>query len=318
MTLTQLEYILAVADTGSFSHAARQCHVTQPTLSMQIQKLEDELGVILFDRTKQPIRATSIGEEILAQARLVVKGSQHLKEIVDDGKGSMRGELRIGIIPTLAPYLLPLFLKKMKDVYKNLHLTFEELQTEVMVEKIRSHSLDLGIVVTPIDDLNIANHVLFYEPFLAYFSKGHALLNKRSIDEKDLSADDVLLLNEGHCFRAQSLSLCRSRKQILSSDKTFSFESGSLETLKKLVDQGESFTLLPWLATYDVADNKRLRPFSDPVPTREVSLIHGPHFQRKALLKALIENIKRNLPDGVSPTRHKNQLKIDNPLGQIK
>lgn len=318
MTLTQLEYILAVADTGSFSQAARQCHVTQPTLSMQIQKLEDELGVILFDRTKQPIRATSIGEEILAQARLVVKGSQHLKEIVDDGKGSMRGELRIGIIPTLAPYLLPLFLKKMKDVYKNLHLTFEELQTEVMVEKIRSHSLDLGIVVTPIDDLNIANHVLFYEPFLAYFSKGHALLNKKSIDEKDLSADDVLLLNEGHCFRAQSLSLCRSRKQILSSDKTFSFESGSLETLKKLVDQGESFTLLPWLATYDVADKKRLRPFSDPVPTREVSLIHGPHFQRKALLKALIENIKRNLPDGVSPTRHKNQLKIDNPLGQIK
>ncbi|WP_374074139.1 hydrogen peroxide-inducible genes activator [Bdellovibrio bacteriovorus] len=318
MTLTQLEYILAVADTGSFSQAARQCHVTQPTLSMQIQKLEEELGVTIFDRTKQPIKATSVGEEVLQQARLVVKGSQHLKEIVDDAKGSLRGELRIGIIPTLAPYLLPLFLKKMKDVYKNLHLTFEELQTETMVEKIRSHNLDLGIVVTPIDDLNIASHVLFYEPFVAYFAKSHPLLNKKSIDEKDLSIDDVLLLNEGHCFREQSLSLCRNKKQIVSNDKTFTFESGSLETLKKLVDQGENFTLLPWLATFDVQDKKRLRPFSDPVPTREVSLIHGPHFQRKALLKALIENIKRNLPEGLSANRGKNQLKVDNPLGHLK
>ncbi|MEK2646065.1 hydrogen peroxide-inducible genes activator [Bdellovibrio sp. BCCA] len=318
MTLTQLEYILAVVDTGSFSQAARQCHVTQPTLSMQIQKLEDELGVVIFDRTKQPIKPTSIGEEILQQARLVVKGSQHLKEIVDDAKGSLKGELRIGIIPTLAPYLLPLFLKKMKDVYKNLHLTFEELQTETMVEKIRSHNLDLGIVVTPIDDLNIASHVLFYEPFMAYFAKGHPLLNKKSIDEKDLSVDDVLLLNEGHCFREQSLSLCRNKKQIVSADKTFTFESGSLETLKKLVDQGENFTLLPWLATFDVQDKKRLRAFSDPIPTREVSLIHGPHFQRKALLKALVENIKKNLPEGLSSSRNKNQMKVDNPLGHIK
>ncbi|WII73645.1 hydrogen peroxide-inducible genes activator [Bdellovibrio sp. 22V] len=318
MTLTQLEYILAVADTGSFSQAARQCHVTQPTLSMQIQKLEEELGIVIFDRTKQPIKATSVGEEILHQARLVVRGSQHIREIVDDAKGSLKGELRIGIIPTLAPYLLPLFLKRMKDAYKNLHLTFEELQTETMVEKIRTHSLDLGIVVTPIDDLNIANHVLFYEPFWAYFAKGHALLDKKSVDEKDLSIDEVLLLNEGHCFREQSLSLCRNRKQVLSSDKSFTFESGSLETLKKLVDQGENFTLLPWLAAMDVQDKKRLRPFSEPIPTREVSLIHGPHFQRKALLKALIENIKKNLPEGLSLTRAKNQLKVDNPLGTLK
>ncbi|WP_413568259.1 hydrogen peroxide-inducible genes activator [Bdellovibrio sp. HCB117] len=318
MTLTQLEYILAVADTGSFSHAARQCHVTQPTLSMQIQKLEEELGVVLFDRTKQPIKATSIGEEIVQQARLVVRDAQHLKEIVDDAKGTLKGELRIGIIPTLAPYLLPLFLKKMKDLYKNLHLTFEEIQTETMVERIRNHSLDLGIVVTPIDDLNIANHVLFYEPFSAYFAKGHPLLDKKTIDEKDLSVDDVLLLNEGHCFREQSLALCRNKKQIVSADRTFTFESGSLETLKKLVDQGENFTLLPWLATLDVQDKKRLRNFSDPVPTREVSLIHGPHFQRKALLKALIENIKKNLPEGLSSVRSKNQLKVDNPLGSLK
>ncbi|MFV3408985.1 hydrogen peroxide-inducible genes activator [Bdellovibrio bacteriovorus] len=318
MTLTQLEYILAVADTGSFSHAARQCHVTQPTLSMQIQKLEEELGVILFDRTKQPIRATSVGEEILQQARLVVKGSQHLKEIVDDAKGSLRGELRIGIIPTLAPYLLPLFLKKIKDAHSSLHLTFEELQTEVMIEKIRNHSLDLGIIVTPIDDLNIANHVLFYEPFNVYLSKGHPLLSQKSLDEKDLSSEDVLLLNEGHCFREQSLSLCRNKKSPAVMDRSFTFESGSLETLKKLVDQGESFTLLPYLAALDVQDKKRLRPFSDPVPTREVSLVHGPHFQRKALLKALIETIKKNLPEGLSATRGKNQLKIDNPLGYLK
>lgn len=318
MTLTQLEYILAVADTGSFSQAAKLCHVTQPTLSMQIQKLEEELSVTLFDRTKQPIRPTTIGEEVLQQARVIIKGSQHLREIVDDAKGSLRGELRIGIIPTLAPYLLPLFIKKIRDLHQNLHLSFEEIQTETMVERIRNHSLDLGIAVTPIDDLNIASHVLFYEPFNVYFSKGHPLLDKKMIDEKDLSVDDVLLLNEGHCFREQSLALCRSKKQITTPDRSFTFESGSLETLKKLVDQGENFTLLPWLATLDVQDKKRLRSFSDPVPTREVSIIHGPHFQRKALLKALIENIKKNLPEGLSTTKSKNQLKVENPLGALK
>lgn len=317
MTLTQLEYILAVADTGSFSHAARQCHVTQPTLSMQIQKLEEELGVILFDRTKQPIRPTSIGEEVLRQARLVVKGSQHLKEIVDDAKGTLQGELRVGIIPTLAPYLLPLFLNKIKSAHGNLHLTFEETQTEIMIDKIRNHSLDLGIVVTPIDDLNIANHVLFYEPFMVYLSKSHPLLKQKSLDEKDLSSSEVLLLNEGHCFREQSLSLCRNKKTALA-ERGFTFESGSLETLKKLVDQGDSFTLLPWLAAMDVQDKKRLRPFADPVPTREVSLIHGPHFQRKALLKALIENIKKNLPEGLSSVKARNQIKLENPLGSLK
>lgn len=318
MTLTQLEYILAVADTGSFSQAAKLCHVTQPTLSMQIQKLEEELSVILFDRTKQPIRPTSIGEEVLQQARIIIKGSQHLREIVDDTKGSLRGELRVGIIPTLAPYLLPLFIKKIKDLHQNLHLSFEEIQTETMVERIRNHSLDLGIAVTPIEDLNIASHVLFYEPFNVYFSKGHPLLDKKMIDEKDLSVDDVLLLNEGHCFREQSLALCRSKKQFGGTDRSFTFESGSLETLKKLVDQGENFTLLPWLATIDVQDKKRLRIFSDPVPTREVSIIHGPHFQRKALLKALIESIKKNLPEGLSTTKSKNQLKVENPLGSVK
>lgn len=312
MTLTQLEYILAVADTGSFSHAARYCHVTQPTLSMQIQKLEDELSVILFDRTKQPILPTAIGVEVIHQARLVMKGSQHIKEIVDEAKGSLRGELRVGIIPTLAPYLLPLFLKDLKTQHTDLHLTFEELQTEDLVERIRNHSLDLGIIVTPVDDLNIASHVLFYEPFVVYLAKGHPLLTQKKIHEKDLSSEEVLLLNEGHCFREQSLSLCRN-KRTFTSERSFTFESGSLETLKRLVDQGESFTLLPWLAAQEVEDKKRLRPFSEPVPTREVSLIHGPHFQRKSLLNALRQTISRNLPSDLSSVRNRNQLRVDMP-----
>ncbi|MBO9667447.1 MAG: hydrogen peroxide-inducible genes activator [Bdellovibrio sp.] len=317
MTLTQLEYILAVGDTGSFSHAALQCHVTQPTLSMQIQKLEDELGVVLFDRTKQPVRPTHVGEIVLKQARLIVQGSQHLREMVDENKGALSGNLRIGIIPTLAPYLLPMFLNRFMTKYPKVHLIIDELETQAMVDKIRNNSLDLGLAVTPIDDINISAKPLFYEPFMAYFAPQHELAQKKTVDEKDLSANEMLLLNEGHCFREQSLALCRNRKNSENKGQ-FSFESGSLETLKKLVDQGDGFTLLPYLATQDLRDKKRLKPFSNPVPTREVSILHGPHFQRKAILKALIEEIQASLPKEISQTRHKNQIKVDNPIGHMR
>lgn len=314
MTLTQLEYILAVGDTGSFSQAALQCHVTQPTLSMQIQKLEDELNVILFDRTKQPVRTTQIGELVLKQARIVVQGSQHIREIIDDTKGAISGTLRVGIIPTLAPYLLPLFLNRFMKKYANVHLVIDELETHSIVDKIRNNSLDLGIAVTPIDDINISQKALFYEPFVAYFAPGHALLQKKHIDESDLSLNEMLLLSEGHCFREQSLGLCKSKKN-LNNSANFSFEGGSLETLKKLVDQGDGFTLLPLLATDDVHDKKRLKPFSAPVPTREVSVLHGPHFQRKAVLKAFTEIILQSLPKDIPLTKTKSQFKVDNPLG---
>lgn len=299
MTLTQLEYILAVVDTGSFSQAALQCHVTQPTLSMQIQKLEETLGVILFDRSKQPTRPTALGQIVLRQARLVIQDAERLKELVSENKGGLSGEVRLGIIPTLAPYLLPLFLKKILTAHPQLQIRIEELETHALLEKMRNNALDLGLAVSPVDDINIAVHPLFYEPFLVYVSKTHPLADKKSIDEKDLSQSDVLLLNEGHCFREQSLALCR-KKQGASADTGFSFESGSLETLKKLVDQGSGFTLLPLLAAQDVKDKKRLKPFSSTIPTREVSLLHGPHFQRKALMKAFIEEIQKNLPEGLS------------------
>ncbi|MEK2688152.1 hydrogen peroxide-inducible genes activator [Bdellovibrio sp. GT3] len=314
MTLTQLEYILAVGDTGSFSQAAVQCHVTQPTLSMQIQKLEDELNVILFDRTKQPVRPTQVGELVLQQARIVVQSSQHLREIVAENKGAISGTLRIGIIPTLAPYLLPLFLNKFMSKFPDVHLVIDEMETQLLVEKIRNNSLDIGIAVTPIDDINIASKVLFYEPFTAYFSPQHPLLQKKHVDESDLSLNEMLLLSEGHCFREQSLGLCKNRKNE-NVTTNFSFEGGSLETLKKLVDQGDGFTLLPLLATDDVRDKKRLKPFTAPIPTREVSLLHGPHFQRKALLKALIETIITALPKDVPLQKSKQQFKVDNPLG---
>lgn len=312
MTLTQLEYILAVADTGSFSQAAQQCHVTQPTLSMQIQKLEDDLGVTLFDRTKQPVRPTSLGQIVLKQARLVIQDAAHLKELVNENKGELVGEFRLGIIPTLAPYLLPLFLKKFLAAHPRLQVRIEELETQAMLDKIRNNSLDLGLAVSPIDDVNIAVHPLFYEPFLVYVAKSHPLADKRSIDEKDLSLNDVLLLNEGHCFREQSLALCR-KKETYTADKSFSFESGSLETLKKLVDQGSGFTLLPYLAAQDVKDKKRLKTFSGTTPTREVSVLHGPHFQRKALLKAFCEEIQSQLPPELA-TKKGSAYKTVSPL----
>lgn len=309
MTLTQLEYILAVSDTGSFSQAALKCHVTQPTLSMQIQKLEETLGVVLFDRTKQPVRATSLGQLVLNQARLVIKDSERIKELVSENKGELRGEVRLGIIPTLAPYLLPLFLKKMITTHPDLRIRIEELETHIILEKLRNNTLDLGLAVSPIDDINIAVHALFYEPFLVYTSKAHPLASQKHVAEKDLSLTDVLLLNEGHCFREQSLSLCR-KKVGPDSKVGFTFESGSLETLKKIIDQGTGFTLLPWLAAQDVKDKKRLKTFLNPIPTREVSLLHGPHFQRKALLKAFIEDIQSGLPEDLTTKKTAHQKAI--------
>jgi LysR family hydrogen peroxide-inducible transcriptional activator len=300
MTLTQLSYILAVDQHRSFGMAAQACFVTQPTLSMQIQKLEEDLGVLIFDRSVQPTRPTELGRKILEQAKITVSESRKIEQLVKERQMVVEGELRLGVIPTLAPYLIPRFVRKLVAKYPKLNLVIEELQTDQIIEQLAQGRIDLGLLVTPLHRLELKETVLFHEPFTLYVSPTSALAKKTEVREKDLSSEDVWLLSEGHCFRSQALSLCSDSRPKTNSHHQLRFESGNLETLKKMVDQGEGYTLLPWLATLDLSESRRkkqLKSFASPVPTREVSLVHSHYFSKTAIFNALQAEIGNSIPD---------------------
>lgn len=315
MTLTQLTYIVAVDKYKNFGQAAESCSITQPTLSMQIQKLEEELGVQIFDRSHQPVKTTKIGSALVTQARVILTESQHFHELIQDNNGEVKGEVTVGVIPTLAPYLLPLFLKKFSVKHPLLQIHVEELQTEQILERLKNSSLDVGLLVTPIEDPSLESTPLFYEPFLVYASEKSALASKSKIQQTDLNSNELWMLTEGHCFRDQSLAICKNRKKVTDTHRNIKFESGSIETLRRMVDQETGFTLLPYLAAQDIAHRKQIREFASPVPTREVSLIHNTHFKRHAFKESLVETIQKSLPKDIHITPTKNTQIVDLPMG---
>lgn len=274
MTITQLQYVLAVAEHRNFTFAAEKCFVTQPTLSMQIQKVEDELGVLIFDRSKKPIQLTDIGQKIVAQAKNIVNEADRIKDIVDQQKGFVGGEFRLGIIPTIMPTLLPMFLKSFTNRYPKVKLIIEELNTEDIITRLKNGHLDAAIAATPLEEEKIKEVVLYFEPFVAYLPETHPMAEKKELEVADLNVDEILLLQDGHCFRDGILNLCKTSG---SAEHThFQIESGSFETLIKLADEGLGTTLLPYLHTLDLKENDRhkLHQFRDPKPSREVSLIY--------------------------------------------
>ncbi len=299
MTIIQFEYIIAVDNHRHFGKAAEACHVTQPTLSMQIQKLEDQLGILIFDRSKQPVVPTDIGKRIIAQARQVVIDAKRLGEIVAEEKGEITGELNIGIIPTLSPYLLPLFIRSFVDKYPNVKVKVYELITEEVVKRLKDERLDIGIIVTPYDDAGLVEKPLFNEEFFAYLSPTSDLRQKELLVADDVGNQDVWLLNEGHCFREQVLNWCKIYKE---RDTQFKYESGSLEALRKIVDQHGGLTLLPELATLDFTDEQksRLKQFVDPKPVREVSLVMHRSFLKRKLVEVLHKEILATIPHYVN------------------
>jgi LysR family transcriptional regulator, hydrogen peroxide-inducible genes activator len=311
MTLQQLEYLIAVDSYRHFSAAAQKCFVTQPTLSMMIQRLEEELGVIIFDRSRQPVVPTEIGALIITQARNVVKEASKMKELVRQAKGEVEGELRLGIIPTLAPYLLPLFLKSFIARYPRVKLAVSELITEQVITKLKNGELDAGLVVTPLNETGISEIVLFYERFFVYTSKDETVYQKKYVHTSDIDLHHLWLLEEGHCFRSQIVRLCELKKQHLMNDR-FQFEAGSIETLKKLVDGGTGITIIPELAVagYSTGDRKKIRQFREPVPSREVSLVTERKFVKQSLLEALRSEILSSLPDEPRKKRRKRVVAI--------
>lgn len=310
MTLTQLEYIVALDTYRHFVQASDKCFVTQPTLSMQIQKLEEELGVKIFDRTKQPVIPTEVGATIIAQARVVLREANSIKQIITDQKDSLAGELRIGIIPTLAPYLLPPLYKYVREKYPQINLIIKEAITEDVISELKNNRLDCGIVVTPLSDASIKEHVLFYEELFVYVSKRNSLFDKKYVLPNDIDPEKLWLLEEGHCFRSQVLNLCELRKR---SDFHFRYETGNIETLKRMVDKSDGITILPELAVMEFtkAQRKLVKRLKEPTPAREVSLVTHRDYVKGRLIETLKQGILEIVPLEMRKLQNKKVVEID-------
>jgi LysR family hydrogen peroxide-inducible transcriptional activator len=311
MTFVQLEYIVAVDTHRHFATAAGHCFVTQPTLSMQVQKLEEELGLKIFDRSKQPVIPTEAGREIIDQARHILAEKQVIGEIVQEKKGILTGELRIGIIPTLAPYLLPLFVQTFSSKYPQIKLVVNELTTELVVSRLRAGRIDVGILVTPLQENGIREQVLFYEELLVYVSRKNAAYKKTYMLAQDIDPDKLWLLEEGHCFRSQIVRLCELRKAS-KEGRHFEYEAGSLETLRRMVELNDGITILPELAALDLTGRQQqlIRHFRRPAPMREVSLVVHRDFVKQRLVQALSQEILASVPEKVRLNKSHNIVPI--------
>lgn len=290
MTITQLHYVLAVAEHQNFTLAAEKCFVTQPTLSMQIQKLEDELDVKIFDRNKKPIQLTEVGKKIVIQAQNIVNESNRIQDIVDQQKGFIGGDFRIGIIPTVMPTLFPMFITNFIKKYPKVNLIVEELNTDEIVNKLQKGLLDAAIAATPLDVVTLKEIPLYYEPFVGYFTEDFRK-DRSELTKEDLDINEILLLQDGHCFKNGILNICKASR--LNPNRKFELTSGSFETLIRLANEGMGVTLLPYLHTLDMPEQykKNIIPFKDPKPSREISLIYPKSELKVQIIEALRSTI---------------------------
>lgn len=311
MTLVQLEYIIALDNYRHFAIAAEKCFVTQPTLSMQIQKLEDSLGAIIFDRSKHPVEPTEIGRRILDQAKVILEESKKINEIISEENQDIKGDIKIGVIPTLAPYLVPLFITSLIEKYPYINLQISEHMTDDLMKLIDTNQIDIGILVTPINETGIKEIPLFYEQFSAYISHRHNLYENKTVNPSELKADGLWILNEGHCFRKQTLNICDAKLSDRFNNRVL-YESGSLEALKKLVDKRGGYTLLPELFAMDLSkdDKTKLRVFVEPIPTREVGIVVKKSYAKHKFLQALKEEILDSLPPTMLSRKDTNVIKF--------
>lgn len=310
MTITQLQYVLAVAEHKNFTLAADKCFVTQPTLSMQIQKVEEELNIQIFDRTKKPIQLTEIGQKIANQAKNIVNEADRMKDIVEQQKGFIGGEFKLGIIPTVMPTLLPMFLNTFVKKYPKVKLIIEELNTDDIILRLKNGNLDAAIAATPLNEEKLKEIVIYYEPFVAYIPEKHRIADKKEIEVSDLNLDEILLLQDGHCFRDGILNLCKN--QDVAPANNFQIQSGSFETLIKLADEGLGLTLLPYLHTLDLKENDKLKlkHFKDPKPAREISLI----FPKTELKIQIIDALRQSISGVIRGAIAFQNVEIINPL----
>ncbi len=297
-TLTQLEYLIAVDKQKHFGRAADSCNVSQPSLSAQIQKVEEELNVIIFDRSKKPIVTTDFGLKVIEQAKKVILEHHRLLNL-QLNTNKVQGKFHLSVIPTLSAYIVPLFIESFAKKYPDVELTISENKTSDILELLHEDKIDAGLLVTPVDDSTLQEFELFIEPFFAFVADLHLFIHKSSLASTDLEGKTIWLLNEGHCFRNQVLEICgfKNKNQVLNN---VTFESGNLETLKNLIRQGQGYTLLPYLATLNLSKEekqKNIKQFKKPVPSRQVSLVFTRKFNKEKIIEALASEVLLNLPE---------------------
>lgn len=311
-TLTQLEYIVTVERLKHFGKAAEACHVSQPSLSMQIQKVEEELGIIIFDRNKKPILPTDKGIRFIEQARVILKESHRLLEIVKRDKFEVSGDFRLGIIPTIAPYLLPFFIEDFSNKYPKVKLKIDELKTETIISELKDDALDGAILATPINEKMFSEKALFYEEFFLYINSGHPFAHRKRIKEEELDGHEMWFLQDGHCLRNQVIKICSLGKE-KGVFKNISFVGGNLETLRYLIKRGKGYTLVPRLFAETLPESERknlIKEFEHPAPSREISLIHRRDQLKLDVILALEEVIIRNLPKTLSLDFNKRKINV--------
>lgn len=297
-SIIQLEYIVAVDKLKHFGKAAEQCHVTQPTLSMQIQKVEEEIGYPIFDRLKKPIVATEKGQRFIAQAKVLILEHHKLMDLSRQQSNELSGTFRLGVIPTIAPYLLPLFLESFSKKFPKVHLVVDEHKTENIIELLRDDQLDAGILATPLKEPGLKERAIYYEPFYLYVSKSHPLNSRKRIKETDLSGDEMWLLADGHCFRQQIVRYC-SLKNDEGVFPNIRFAGGNIDTLRNIIRKSRGYTLVPALFVETLSESERrdyVREFERPTPTREVSLLYRRDQWKSDILDALAVSISGQLP----------------------
>jgi LysR family transcriptional regulator, hydrogen peroxide-inducible genes activator len=313
-TLTQLEYVLAVEKYRHFGKAAKACHISQPTLSQQIQKLEEDLSITVFDRIQKPIVPTDDGKRLIEQAKVVIREHERLiHNARKSGKG-VSGEFRLAVIPTVATYLIPLFLRDFSESYPEVELYIEELKTEIIIDELRGDRLDGAILATPLTQPGFKEHPLYYEPFSLYASKGHPLLNKQKISSKDLDASQMWMLKDGNCFKTQVSNYCSISPAQDSVFKNIHFQSGSLDTLCHVIQKNRGYTLIPELLTTLMSPAEVracVRPFAAPAPTREISFVYRRDHWKLEMIDALEQSVVKCLPENVSRKRGKDSVVVE-------
>ena len=311
MTITQLYYILAVAEYSNFTKAAKHCLVTQPTLSMQIQKLEDELKIRIFDRTKKPIELTNVGVKIVTQAKTILAEVERVNDIVDQEKGFIGGEFKLGISNSIMPTLLPLFFKSFISRYPKVKLNIEELKTTDIINKIKEGNLDGGIVSTPLNLEDIKERVIFYEKLVGYISENHRLKDKTLIEISDLDINDILFKENDDSLRNMVVNM--TQNEDTTQNNIFNLKSDSIEMLVKLTNEEMGMTVLPYLNTLDLKTHeiKNLRFFKNPHPAREVSLIYNISELKIQIINSIHKTISENIKDLI---KYQKDIKIISPI----
>ncbi len=298
MTIQQLKYVVALDEERHFARAAEVCMVTQPGLTIQLKNLEEEIGIKIFDRNKVPLTPTVLGKEIINRARKILRETDEIRDFVINQKNLLEGELKLGIISTLSPYLIPLFIRAMKTIAPKVHFVIKEANTGQLMQDVETGAIDVAIMATPTGHPNLVEHAIFKEPFVAYLNENHPMAND---DFYELQPDDkpeLLLLQNEYCYNAQLLDIC-GIKEPGKIKEQFSYDISSIETLKNLVRAKLGFAIIPALSIINEKETALFKTFKDPKPVREISFVVSDTFSKKLLLEKMSEAVWDCLPDAL-------------------